>query len=618
MERRRKHTSRACDQCSRRKIRCLGGPDTVCPTCEKLGKKCTWENEHRPRGPKRAGAPATPAPSGRPSPRQAEAVATAVAETVPVFTSAPSSSPTAEPAPPPSPPSSSSARLLPPINAASSSSVPLLTSNAGQEAHFSEAAADDSFLAASAWLDASDLTSLWPEVSAPQTALPWLDSFDWLFSAPPSRQPSVPRGDDPPAGTEPSAAPPASVPAPHTAPSPGFEAYIDDAKLGEYVQAFFDHARPHLPILDQEVVVRRLAQGDHLVERHFRALVYAMAAVCEIIAAMAKPQSARREDILAVKGYVADAALCCTIAGPISQFSVDDIATSVLLNYVYLVLGDLNTSWFYLQQAVSIAQVLQLDEGGPKDTAVGLMAYCILTIIERAQAVTPTTNQKHSQILRFPGNIWELTRQRRESFPAKELSGFPLHHLRLFSLVDREVVACWRGGCARDGVMCGRWTVESAVALQQTLSREFETALAQEHDKENVNLVITAAWLRDRFWNICRTHGLVTQHGHKHAELSLDLLLDNLARTSTFCASVPAADFDPIFDWVIKVSDIVMTAITVLKSRQAWAALPNHAMQASVLQVSYLPYIHRFIGMLVTCSREEHVAELVKALSEAV
>lgn len=180
--------------------------------------------------------------------------------------------------------------------------------------------------------------------------------------------------------------------------------------------------------------------------------------------------------------------------------------------------------------------------------------------------------------------------------------------------------------------MCGRWTVESAVALQQTLSHEFEFALAQEHDKENVNLVITAAWLREwvdhleyrstdtasRFWNICRTHGLVTQHGHEHAELSLDLLLDNLARTSTFCASVPAANFDPIFDWVIKVCDIVMTAITVLKSRLAWAALPNHAMRASVLQVSYLPYIHRFIGMLVTCSREDHVSELVKALGEVV
>ncbi|WOO85204.1 Glucose transport transcription regulator RGT1 [Vanrija pseudolonga] len=603
MERRRKHTSRACDQCSRRKIRCLGGPETVCPTCDKLGKKCTWENEHRPRGPKRGGSTAAAGAAGAPVPlllssaTEQEALAAAVVDTLPALGSMLSSASS----------SSDPSSLLPPGS-----------SSAGGEPHFSQSAEHETFLAASAWLDASDLTSLWPEVSASQAALPWLDSFDWLFSAPPSRQPSVPH-DPPPVGTE-SVAELPSVPTPRaaTAPSPGFEAYIDDVKLGEYVQAFFDNAEHHLPILDQDVVERRIADGDHHVERHFRALVFGMAAVCEIISAMGKPESARREDILAVKGYVADAALCCTIAGPSSQFSVDDIATSVLLNYVYLTLGDLQTSWFYLQQALSIAQVLQLDQAGAKDTGARLKAYCILTIIERAQAVTPTTNQRHSQILRLPGNIWELTRHRRESLPADELAGFPFHHLRLFSLVDREIVACWRGGCARSGVMCSRWTVESAVALQQTLSREFEVALAQEHDRENVNLVITAAWLRDRFWNICRTHGLVTQHGHEHAELSLDLLLDNLARTSAFCASVPAANFDPIFDWVVKVCDIVMTAITVLKSRQAWAALPNHAMRAGALQVSYLPYIHRFIGMLVTCRREDYVSELVKALGEVV
>lgn len=197
--------------------------------------------------------------------------------------------------------------------------------------------------------------------------------------------------DPPPVGTEPAAEPP-SAPTTHrvvAAPSSGFEAYIDDAKLGEYVRSFFENAEHHLPILDQDVVMRRLADGDHLVERHFRALVFAMAAVCDIIAAMGKPEAARREDILAVKGYVADAALCCTIPGPSSQFSVDDIATSVLLNYVYLTLGDLHTSWFYLQQALSIAQVMQLDQAGTKDTAARLKAYCILWVYMASPPLTP-------------------------------------------------------------------------------------------------------------------------------------------------------------------------------------------------------------------------------------
>lgn len=97
-----------------------------------------------------------------------------------------------------------------------------------------------------------------------------------------------------------------------------------------------------------------------------------------------------------------------------------------------------------------------------------------------------------------------------------------------------------------------------------------------------------------RFWKVCHTHNLITANS-PHPELSVQLVVDNMARTSTYCASLRQRDFDPINDWSFKISDMIMTAITILQSRQPWAG-------GEATRVQLLPLIHRFIGLLTSVS----------------
>lgn len=171
-------------------------------------------------------------------------------------------------------------------------------------------------------------------------------------------------------------------------------------------------------------------------------------------------------------------------------------------------------------------------------------------IVERAQALLPWANRAQT-VLRLAGNIWGQTKSARESLPPDVFNGFPLYQTRLFSLVSPDLIACWRGRCDagdhqerrqssssadtldrseaqavvsdqgsnRTSIamrppapdLCGRWTVESAAALQSAITEEFNFAIKRpKTERSNINLTITAAWLREC---VCLVRATLTSAG---------------------------------------------------------------------------------------------------------
>lgn len=393
-----------------------------------------------------------------------------------------------------------------------------------------------------------------------------------------------------------------SAPAPATCASHDSTA-IDDVALLGYLESYFGANHCILPILDRTDVLERLAKNEHYTDQRFLALIYSIVVVSEMIDNSTWPphRQARAKEVIE---YVCIAQSNFIHPASSSDFRLEDIATCLNLNYVWSGMSDRRSAWFWIQQALSIGQALMIDEWDPdmdiKDTIPRLKAFYCLVIIERTCCLFASDFVLGSQQgLRLPGNIWENTEEWRDALPPDTFSKFPLAHVKLLSLITPEIITCWRRRCSTRKHPCTRWTVPSAIKIQQTFAQEVEEAMQLERTAQHVKVSITGVWIQDRLWNLCRAHGLV-KHDHPHPELSLDLIIFNLVRCSDYCATVTNKENFQALDLSIKIADLVMTAITIMSSRESWMAGSDHEM----LSITFRPLVDRFIGLLMAVSQD--------------
>lgn len=81
---------------------------------------------------------------------------------------------------------------------------------------------------------------------------------------------------------------------------------------------------------------------------------------------------------------------------------------------------------------------------------------------------------------------------------------------------------------------------------------------------------------------------------------------------SDYCATVRKGYFDPAFDWCLKISDMIMTAVTILRTKGGGR---DNATSDEGLRIAFLPLIHRFIGLFTLWERTALVKELAQALA---
>lgn len=289
-----------------------------------------------------------------------------------------------------------------------------------------------------------------------------------------------------------------------------------DSQLSESINVYFERFSPMFPIIQRERLSTALRQGQHrLPNTSFRFLILSMLALVET--------SGRLEDLSRQDELPPD-----NNAGPLllavrrvkhDGLDLDHITAVINIFVAEDMLSDRKAAWYRLQEAITLAQLLELDrrdtyDGQHRDEEAvqGMKVYFILFICERATVMLQRLPSRLHQSLRLPDHAYQLAQPWMSTLPAHaSFQDFPLPHLRLFSLIDSQVLSCWHGSCSAAGRSCNAWTVESAMRLQRDLTNESESALityraslgshapsvGTNANMQNVNLVVTVAWLRE-------------------------------------------------------------------------------------------------------------------------
>lgn len=139
---------------------------------------------------------------------------------------------------------------------------------------------------------------------------------------------------------------------------------VDDVALLGYIESYFGANHCILPIVERHDVLSRLAKNEHYTDQRFMALVYSMVVVSEMIEDVAWPPN-RRVRANVVRDYIAIAQQNFIHPAASGDFRIEDIATCLNLNFVWVGMADKPSAWFWLQQALSIAQALMIDDWDP-------------------------------------------------------------------------------------------------------------------------------------------------------------------------------------------------------------------------------------------------------------
>lgn len=125
-------------------------------------------------------------------------------------------------------------------------------------------------------------------------------------------------------------------------------------------------------------------------------------------------------------------------------------------------------------------------------------------ITERGMAMLQRQPDNIFRPLRLPDDAYRSTNRIRQSLPSHVLQGFPVAHLRIFSLAKEEHLQCWRGKCAND---CTIWNVDIAQTIQKELVKEYHRAITEwenrgsSHIKADpiqfANLIFTVGWFKE-------------------------------------------------------------------------------------------------------------------------
>ena len=186
-------------------------------------------------------------------------------------------------------------------------------------------------------------------------------------------------------------------------------------------------------------------------------------------------------------------------------------------------------------------------------------------MIERAFATLLPDPSCHNYPLRMPDDLADATYKYALRLDADALHQFPFAHLRVFSILDRNLLECWRGSCTKRYPTCSVLTSATALRVQQRLEAELRLAISDFErlfarvDRDGntiraVNILLTVRWLQARFWLLSKQHGLIAVGAGAELEIGFlpRVLMDELAVLQRLAAH----ELDSGMDWACKLFDV--------------------------------------------------------------
>ncbi|KAK3072253.1 hypothetical protein LTR53_007152 [Teratosphaeriaceae sp. CCFEE 6253] len=323
-----------------------------------------------------------------------------------------------------------------------------------------------------------------------------------------------------------------------------------------YMQLFFEHMFPIMPILDQNFYLDPRLYADPRalgLDQYCLLCALCAATIVQLDASVPQPASLHTkamDDVFAEecvrerKGY--------DYVAPTSTLSC---MTSFFLFTYYGNHENHTKAWFYLQEAITFSQMLNMDDEetytklDPVEAGWRRRMYWLLFVTERAYAVQRRKHTRLHASVNLPAVF--------DHEDPHLLNGF-VNLANLFSAVDDSFVSAWRG--SRRQSLCD----EAWLAKTQKRLDAATLALDDISETQHLDISVTREWLHVLAWQIGVSNGLIWGKGEAGMRLDYPIELARKVVGITSGAHALALDSHGI-GMEQKLSDIAGCVADVLR-----------------------------------------------------
>ena len=301
-----------------------------------------------------------------------------------------------------------------------------------------------------------------------------------------------------------------------------------------YVQLFFEHMFPIMPIIDRTLYL----DTEFYTSSIWTADIYCfMCAICaativQLDDSIQQPlplyPGKRNDDLFAEECLRERKAF-----DYIESTSTLNIMTSFFIFAYYGNHAKPAKAWYYLQEAITFSESLNMDQEEsyhklpPNEASWRRRLYWLLFVTERAYAVQ---SHKHTRLT--------PTVQLPEIYHNEDpmlLNGF-VNLANLFSAVDENFVRAWRG--SRKTSLCNEaWLVQTQERLDKAVLVTDDIS-----ETQHLDISVTREWLHMLAWQVGLRNGLIWGKGAGGMHLSYPIELAKKVVDITSMASPQALD----------------------------------------------------------------------------
>ncbi|KAL2865247.1 CeGAL family transcription factor [Aspergillus lucknowensis] len=370
--------------------------------------------------------------------------------------------------------------------------------------------------------------------------------------------------------------------------------YINEQSIIPWIDVYFDRLHPTLPVLNRSSLFTRIVQQEHRRNPQFGAMILSLCAfsLTQPIDISERPTSASRAD--QAKVLVNEAARMRTSSDFGENPSIEAVLTSFFLFGYLFGSNQHNAARLRLREAMDLAWTLGLNnpatyaDCSTEEKGLWLRTYLVLSVTERAYAL----QRQHP--ISFTGRPLDVIRATDEIRNATQrlVSGIIVHTERdaagmmglallmeIFDAIDEDILICWNARCnvSRNSGKCQVLTEEKALSIYRNLARVSDGSRYRYNRRENdrfdpdehdpgvpltryddlddeirtlrdllflsetqcADILVTQKWVQDRLWNLCFSHGLLSNSPDPETpELSFQYAVQNAERTLRLCRSL--------------------------------------------------------------------------------
>lgn len=286
--------------------------------------------------------------------------------------------------------------------------------------------------------------------------------------------------------------------------SPGFwssPAFENETLLQRCIDLFFRNLYPIFPLIDEDSFRAKLRNPAEL-ETTDRVLVLAMCALSIIqVSDVAWGNLSHDSRIAKGKDLIRQALELRLTCDFTEMSSLSAVLTSLFLQTAYFELRRRRSSWFYLREAITLAQAMRLHEAAGYEG----MTYIERVCAQRTYALLFITERGASILSVLPVSIKFVPPLPTETLPGEhsDILGGLQSIYTLFSLLDESFVELWNAPTEPFPQRIGHVNL---AALQHSL-KSLDLESMGLTVIQSADIRITQQWLRLVFWQAAMRQG---------------------------------------------------------------------------------------------------------------